>query len=172
MPIVSCVLRSIRRPLHVADKLINSTLTPSNRMKLLFRIVVAVLVAISVFYFLFWIGAALTADSLPDSMVTFVPIVVAGAAAALASRLVWKQTRNPHGLLNLMVMGGLLVGTIGFCGGFFGPMIFSPESNQGPMLGLLITGPLGVVLGTIGGAIYWFVKMKRSPTLSQGTVTT
>lgn len=153
----------------MTDKLLNSKLNPSNSMKLLFRIVAAFLVAVSVYYFVFWIGAALIADSLPDSMATIVPIVVAGAAAVLATRLVWKQTRDPQGFVNLMVMGGLLAGTVGFCGGFFGPMIFSPESNQGPLLGLLITGPLGAVLGIIGGAIYWFVKAKRSPTLSQGT---
>jgi len=37
---------------------------------------------------------------------------------------------------------------------FFGPMIFAPEANQGPMLGLFITGPAGVVIGAIAGAWY------------------
>ncbi len=132
-------------------------------MKLLFRIVAAFLVAVSVFHFMFWMVSALTPDRLSDSMAMIVPIVVAGAAALLATRLVWTQTMNPQGFVNLMAMGGLLAGTVGFCGGFFGPMILSPGSNQGPLLGLLITGPLGAVLGIIGGAIYWFVKAKRSP---------
>lgn len=34
-----------------------------------------------------------------------------------------------------------IVGGIGFVGGFFGPMLLSPGSNQGPMLGLFLTGP-------------------------------
>jgi hypothetical protein len=38
-------------------------------------------------------------------------------------------------------------------GGFFGPMILTPEANQGPMLGIFITGPLGLLVGAIAGAI-------------------
>ena len=34
-----------------------------------------------------------------------------------------------------------------FSAGFFGPMLLAPGANQGPMLGLFITGPLGVVAG-------------------------
>ena len=33
-------------------------------------------------------------------------------------------------------------------------MIFTPEANQGPLLGLFITGPLGFVAGAIGGLIH------------------
>jgi len=46
------------------------------------------------------------------------------------------------------------VGGIGFCAGFFGPMVFAPDANQGPLLGIFITGPLGVLLGAIGGFVY------------------
>jgi hypothetical protein len=41
----------------------------------------------------------------------------------------------------------LLVGAIGFAAGFFGPMVLKPEANQGPLLGIFITGPLGFVVG-------------------------
>jgi hypothetical protein len=34
-------------------------------------------------------------------------------------------------------------------GGFLGPMILAPEANQGPLLGIFITGPLGLVVGAI-----------------------
>lgn len=37
---------------------------------------------------------------------------------------------------------------------YFGPMIVPPETNQGPQLGLFITGPAGVVIGAIAGAVY------------------
>ena len=33
-------------------------------------------------------------------------------------------------------------------------MILAPEANQGSMLGLFITGPVGVVIGAIAGALY------------------
>ena len=41
----------------------------------------------------------------------------------------------------------IVVGGIGFVLGFFGPMLLAPGANQGPMLGIFITGPLGAVLG-------------------------
>jgi hypothetical protein len=41
------------------------------------------------------------------------------------------------------------LGGIGFAVGFFGPMIFVPEANQGPMVGIFITGPGGALLGLI-----------------------
>jgi len=50
--------------------------------------------------------------------------------------------------------GALIVGGIGFCAGFFGPIVFAPDANQGPLLGILITGPLGAVLGAIGGFVH------------------
>jgi len=41
----------------------------------------------------------------------------------------------------------LLVGGIGFAAGLFGPMVFAPGANQGPLLGIFITGPLGFLVG-------------------------
>lgn len=58
-------------------------------------------------------------------------------------------------------MGGLIVGSIGLVGGFIGPIIFTPESNLGPLLGLFITGPLGFIIGMVVGAIYWKVRLKK-----------
>lgn len=46
----------------------------------------------------------------------------------------------------------LFIGAIAFSAGFFGPMIFAPGANQGPMLGIFYTGPAGLVAGTIWGS--------------------
>lgn len=43
----------------------------------------------------------------------------------------------------------LIVGAVGFAAGFFGPIIFNPEANQGPLLGIFITGPAGAFLGVL-----------------------
>ena len=54
--------------------------------------------------------------------------------------------------------GGLILGSVGFIGGFFGPLIFAPGANQGPLLGIFITGPLGFLIGCIVGGFataYW-----------------
>ena len=56
-----------------------------------------------------------------------------------------------------------MLGGIGFSLGFFGPMILRPESNQGPMLGIFITGPAGAVLGAIGGAIFAAMRKPKPP---------
>lgn len=48
---------------------------------------------------------------------------------------------------------GLILGGIGFAAGFFGPMVFAPGANQGPLLGIFITGPGGFVLGLAYGIL-------------------
>lgn len=45
----------------------------------------------------------------------------------------------------------LTMGAVGGAAGFFGPMFFNPEANQGPMLGLFVTGPGGALAGAILG---------------------
>ena len=86
---------------------------------------------------------------------------VVGAIAA--ARYVWMRTGTGgstdqparSGLFSSIVRGALITGAIGFALGFFGPMIFAPGANQGPMLGIFITGPLGLVVGAIGGGVVW-----------------
>jgi hypothetical protein len=55
--------------------------------------------------------------------------------------------------IRLTIYGAFIVGGIAFAAGFAGPLIFQPQSNQGPLLGIFFTGPLGFVLGA---AIGWF----------------
>jgi len=60
----------------------------------------------------------------------------------------WSQVVNAPGW---MIAGAFTLGTTGFIVGFFGPMRFHPGANQGPMLGLFITGPGGALLGMLLG---------------------
>ncbi|MEX0922275.1 MAG: hypothetical protein WDZ84_05830 [Rhodovibrionaceae bacterium] len=54
----------------------------------------------------------------------------------------------------LRVLGtALLLGLIGFVLGFFGPMLLAQDANQGPLLGIFITGPGGLLLGLVVGVI-------------------
>ena len=47
-----------------------------------------------------------------------------------------------------------MLGVTGFVIGFIGPIWCHPGANQGPMLGIFITAPAGVVLGgPVGGAL-------------------
>lgn len=84
-----------------------------------------------------------------------------GSAFGTAAAICWWFTLRVHRPNSLARMayagiGGLVVGGIGFAVGFFGPLIFSPGSNQGPLLGIFITGPCGFTLGAILGAIAGF----------------
>jgi len=45
-------------------------------------------------------------------------------------------------------------GGVAFAVGFIGPMILAPGANQGPMLGIFITGPLGF----LGGLVYGLAR--------------
>jgi hypothetical protein len=50
----------------------------------------------------------------------------------------------------------IILGAAGFAAGFFGPMIFVPEANQGPMVGIFISGPVGAALGA---ALYGICRL-------------
>ena len=77
---------------------------------------------------------------------------------------VWRRTNEPQrGLITSIVTGALITGAISFVIGFFGPILFATDLNQGPLLGLFITGPLGFILGAIGGAIYWIAWGRHAP---------
>jgi hypothetical protein len=62
-------------------------------------------------------------------------------------------------------LGGFLLGVIGFVVGFVGPIIAWPEANQGPLIGILFTGPLGFILGCIVGALIaeWSTRSRPLP---------
>ncbi len=58
-------------------------------------------------------------------------------------------------------IGGILIGGIAGALGLIGPIIFS-DSNLGPLLGIFFTGPLGFLIGLIGGGIYWKIKVQNT----------
>jgi len=49
---------------------------------------------------------------------------------------------------------GIFLGFTGFILGFFGPMLFSDPGNQAPLFGIFFAGPLGFIVGSLGGLIY------------------
>lgn len=60
----------------------------------------------------------------------------------------------------------LLLGIIGFVVGFFGPLLIGllvgSEPNQGPLWGIFILGPGGVILGAIVGAFIGYKKTRET----------
>lgn len=73
-------------------------------------------------------------------------VLAALAGGAHAARKVWYGTAEDTMSVAVMAgLGALILGGLGFVAGFFGPMIFAPEADQGPMLGIFITGPAAAV---------------------------
>jgi hypothetical protein len=68
-------------------------------------------------------------------------------------------------VLKFTLLGGIIVGGIGFVAGFVGPIIFTPESNQGPLLGIFITGPLGFIVGALAGYLISLFTARKPPVI-------
>ena len=140
-------------------------------MRTLLRLMLALVSVVSALFFVFWVsGAILMALGLPVWPSQAISMVM----AAGVGRYVWLRTDSAQaGLINSIGLGAVSVGAVGFVGGFFGPIIFMPEANQGPLLGIFITGPLGFILGGVAGAIYWFARGRhlageRPPNVAAG----
>jgi hypothetical protein len=130
-------------------------------VKLLFRLLAVLVVVPATYYFIYW-G--------PFSLVPFIeqrwiPSTISWLCAAGVGWYVWKKLGStPVGLISSTLLGAVVIGAIGFCAGFFGPIIFAPEANQGPLLGIFITGPLGFLIGGVSGFVYWQAKRRKETT--------
>jgi hypothetical protein len=58
----------------------------------------------------------------------------------------------------------IILGAAGFAAGFFGPMLFVPDANQGPMVGIFISGPAGALLGA---ALYGICRLLKLSSKNQ-----
>ena len=58
---------------------------------------------------------------------------------------------RPRLILRGAMRPAAIVGGVGFVLGFVGPILVTPGANQGPMLGIFITGPLGFLIGLVWG---------------------
>lgn len=80
---------------------------------------------------------------------------VALAGALLVGWSAWKLAGDEKVNVGLAVLSGaLMLGGLCFIIGFLGPMVFAKDTSQGPLIGVFIAAPLGVITGAIGGYIY------------------
>lgn len=61
-----------------------------------------------------------------------------------------------------------IVGGVSFLIGFVGPLIFSPDSNTGPLLGIFVTGPLGSIAGAVCGVVIGLVVRNPGTSSTSG----
>ena len=78
-------------------------------------------------------------------------------AGAVAFR--YGATPSARWYVRQALRWALLVGGVGFALGFFGSIVFMPDANQGPLLGIFITGPLGFLAGLgVGLVRAWLTR--------------
>jgi hypothetical protein len=126
-------------------------------MRISLRVVSTVMVFVGT-----WALCSIVLLVLPLGVFGIIGSLAALVVAFYAARRAWRASEHgPDSALGTAVMGAAIVGGIGFAAGFFGPMIFAPQANQGPLLGIFITGPAGVVLGALGGYLYGLARAGR-----------
>jgi hypothetical protein len=64
--------------------------------------------------------------------------------------------------MHLSVRCALVLGAVGFAAGFLGPMVLNPESNIGPIIGILFSGPAGVIAGGSLGALFGMLSVSQT----------
>src|SRR3990167_6455133 len=67
--------------------------------------------------------------------------------------------------LSSVLIGGIICGGIGLIGGAFGSILYGiatgQDSPQGPLLGFIFTGPIGLAFGLLVGTGWWLNKLWR-----------
>lgn len=128
-------------------------------VKLISRLVALILVVPAAYFFIYWFPFSW----IPLGEQHWIASAVSLLCAVAAGWFVWvKLNPAPQGATATTLLGAVLLGSLGFAAGFFGPMILAPEANQGPLLGIFITGPLGLVIGGIGGFLYWLSRSRKA----------
>ena len=120
-------------------------------MAFIARIFVSILVFLAVYFFSYWLVFVQIVRGENQFQIAMIPAVLTAAFAAYS---VWRVMGAANdGIFATTVCWAAVAGAIGFCGGFLGPMILTPGANQGPLLGLFITGPLGFIGGGVAGLV-------------------
>jgi len=127
-------------------------------MNVVIRILVTLISGVATLFFVFWQGSSLILSlHVPFWISSLGSLLVAAGVAWY----VWTHTASPPAsFLGSVLLGAFVVGGIGFSAGYFGPLLFTPSSpgNLGPMIGVFITGPLGLILGAAGGGVRWYAR--------------
>jgi hypothetical protein len=91
---------------------------------------------------------------LPFGGIEWLGNLLALVIAGVAARYAWVGAEHGLPRSGYAGIGAVTLGVTGFVLGFFGPMLLAPDANQGPMLGIFITGPGGALLGVVLGWLY------------------
>jgi len=114
-----------------------------------FRLMLSLLAG---FVVLFFVATMISIFVLSNDLAS---ILIALPFAYFTGRATWRLlSGNEMSTWFYCLSGALLVGAVSFTIGFVGPMLVAAGGNQGPMVGLFITGPIGTIVGAIAGFSY------------------
>ncbi len=132
-------------------------------MKTAIRLILTVFVFAAFYMFFYWETIAyIPAARDNDGVTRGVSLLL----AILVSIFFWKKIeKRVNSRLSYIIAGSIFVGATAFVLGFFGPLILFPDNNLGPLLGIFITGPAGVLFGLFVGNVYWKSKVKNKTRL-------
>jgi hypothetical protein len=112
-----------------------------------------------IFYILFQIFFPLFFPFAFNRQMTLVVSILIALAACLCIWLVLVYFSATT--ISKILKIGLITGGISLVLGYVGPILLRPDANQGPLLGIFVTGPLGFIVGLVAGVIYWAFKKER-----------
>jgi hypothetical protein len=102
-------------------------------------------------------------------MISFLtPTLLASAVCIALGYLPYALVKRKAGALTLRRYSQILLwfvigfSLVGFAAGFFGPILLRPDANQGPLLGIFFTGPLGAAVGLIISWIWFLVRYLKT----------
>lgn len=128
-------------------------------MKTAIKIALCFAVVVTTYLLIFW---RIFAHMSSFKRMGYMPSIVSWLVALIIATFIWRKMGNfANSLFAYVLGGGIALGLAGFILGFFGPIILSPSSNQGPLLGIFLTGPVGFFVGLFLGGVYWNTKVKN-----------
>ena len=107
---------------------------------------------------------------LAASKFTALDVVFGGVASFMATLAIlsgWFALRGhlpgSRRHIRVTMLGAFIIGGIAFVSRVHRPNHLPPKSNQGPLLGIFLTGPVGFVLGAVIGWFYGRFRHEARP---------
>ena len=125
---------------------------------MIIRILKSAITFVAVGFFSYWLVILLVVPDGQGALAEIISVLV----ALIAAYFIWPEKGSAEsGPFTAAACGAILLGSLAFVGGFFGPLILAPGANQGPLLGIFITGPLGFLVGGVVGVVWWRLSRRQ-----------
>lgn len=111
--------------------------------------------SISFLIFLLILFSINTILSITTSLPMWLCMIFSFICALLTGWFSWQLVSGKKMSASIAaISGALMLGGLFFIIGFLGPMAFAKETSHGPLIGIFIAAPLGMVMGAIAGYLY------------------